>query len=188
MIMANQGAAVPLARVGSPQASATGQGVPLARMTTQAGPSRNQGAPPPPPPPENNKWAPSPKGKGNEEVSDSEDDDSPPTIINNQINTVMARPLRVNTPDAYRRERDLLDAFLLQCDIYIGFSGEKLFPTEVDKVLWVTTYLRGRALAWMQVYTQDLFVTDQPSCDSLVNVRRRVRAGVGLVVITSHEV
>ena len=31
-------------------------------------------------------------------------------------------------------------------------------------------------------------VTDQPSCDSLVNVRRRVRAGVGLVVITRHEV
>src|SRR5208282_3530183 len=114
--MANQGAAVPLARLGSPQASATGQGVPLARTTTQAGPSRNQGAAPPPPPPE--KRTPSPKGKGNEEVSDSEDDDSPPTIINNQINTVMARPLRVNTPDVYRGERDLLDAFLLQCDIY----------------------------------------------------------------------
>src|SRR5271168_2223377 len=152
--MANQGAAVPLARVGSPQASATGQGVPLARTTAQAGPSRHQGAPPPLPPPE--KWTPSPEGKGNEEVSDSEDDNSPATIINNQINTVIARPLRVNTPDAYRGERDLLDAFLLQCDIYIGFSGEKLFPTEVDKVLWVTTYLRGRALAWMQVYTQDL--------------------------------
>ena len=142
--MANQGAAVPLARVGSPQASATGQGIPLARTTAQAGPSRHQGAPPPPPPPE--KRTPPPKGKGKEEESDSEDEETPATIINNQINTVMARPLRVNTPDAYRGERDLLDAFLLQCDIYIGFSGEKLFPTEVDKVLWVIIYLRGRAL------------------------------------------
>src|SRR5271166_4558642 len=118
--MANQGAAVPLARVGSPQASAKRQGIPLAR------PSRKQGDPPPQPPAE--KRTPSPKGKGREEESDSEDGETPATIINNQINTVMARPLRVNTPDAYRGERDLLDAFLLQCDIYIGFSGEKLFP------------------------------------------------------------
>src|SRR5208282_1862200 len=123
--MANQGAAVPLARVGSPQASATGQGVPLARTTAQAGPSRHQGAPLPPPP---EKRTLSPKGKGKEEDSDSEDEEIPATIINNQINTVMARPLRVNTPYAYRGERDLLDAFLLQCNIYIGFSGEKLFP------------------------------------------------------------
>src|SRR5208282_1246675 len=127
-----------------PQASATGQGVPLARTTAQAGPSRNQGAPPPPPPQE--KWTPSPKGKGREEESDSKDEEIPATIINNQITTVMARPLRVNTPDAYRGKRDLLDVFLLQCDIYIGFSGDKLFPTEVDKVLWVIIYLRGRAL------------------------------------------
>ena len=47
----------------------------------------------------------------------------------------MARLLRVNTPNIYRGERDLLEAFLLQCDIYIGFSGDKLFPTDIDKVL-----------------------------------------------------
>src|SRR5208282_2863598 len=169
--MANQGAAILLARVGSPQASAAGQGVPLARTTAQAGPSRNQGALLPPPPPE--KRTPSPKGKENKEVSDSEDDDLPPVIINNQINTVIARPLRVNTPDTYQGERDLLDAFLLQCDIYIGFNGEKLFPTEVDQVLRVTTYLRGRALAWMQVYTQDL-LTYQATPDEQQPLTRQI--------------
>src|SRR5208282_5286716 len=46
-------------------------------------------------------------------------------------------------------------------------------PTEVDKVLWVTTYLRGRALAWMQVYTQDL-LTYQATPDEQQPLTRQI--------------
>ena len=39
-------------------------------------------------------------------------------------------------------------------DLYIGFNLDK-FKTEVDKVMWAVSFLRGAAFDWIEVFLND---------------------------------
>ena len=69
------------------------------------------------------------------------------TIISTKI-------LKVNTPDKYSGECGKLDEFLLQCDLYLSFNSNQI-SEDTDKVLYVTTYLRGKAQQWIRLYLKD---------------------------------
>jgi hypothetical protein len=57
-------------------------------------------------------------------------------------------------PDYFNGERHKLKAFLVQTELYIGFSSD-CFPTEMDKVLWATTLLRKDAFNWIETFVID---------------------------------
>ncbi len=62
---------------------------------------------------------------------------------------VMAAPtskqvVKVQMPEPYSGERHKLKAFLLKCDLYIGFNAHTL-ASEADQVLWAIALLRGAA-------------------------------------------
>jgi Retrotransposon gag protein len=51
---------------------------------------------------------------------------------------------KIYTPTEYHRDRSKLKPYLVQCELYIGFHA-KQFETETGKVLWATSFLRGKA-------------------------------------------
>jgi hypothetical protein len=72
-----------------------------------------------------------------------------PTIVQYPV-----KPLKIHAPDTYEGQRGKLKAFLCQLDLFFGFNVDR-FPTEKDKVLFATTYLRGPAFEWMEVFLSD---------------------------------
>ncbi|KFZ19860.1 hypothetical protein V501_00441 [Pseudogymnoascus sp. VKM F-4519 (FW-2642)] len=59
------------------------------------------------------------------------------TVTNKQV-------VKVQMPEPYSGERHKLKAFLLKCDLYIGFNTHTL-AGEADQVLWAIALLKGAA-------------------------------------------
>lgn len=56
----------------------------------------------------------------------------------------------VNKPDVYHGERDKLDNWLLQWDLFFMFQGEKV--ADIKRVTLVSSYMRGKALTWIKPF------------------------------------
>ena len=63
------------------------------------------------------------------------------------------KPIKIKTPDEYHGDRSELETFLLQCDLYIWHNQDR-FQTE-NEVMFVVTYLRGKAFKWIQPHLKD---------------------------------
>ncbi|KAJ5239577.1 hypothetical protein N7468_004196 [Penicillium chermesinum] len=63
-------------------------------------------------------------------------------------------------PDFFEGHRGKLRAFLTQMDMQLRLVN---FQSEVDKVMYASTYLRGQAFEWFEPYIRDY--TDKPSKD-----------------------
>ena len=61
---------------------------------------------------------------------------------------------KIAQPDLYHGDRAKLRAFLTQVKLYTGFNGHQ-FPTETDKVLWASSFLRGSAFNWIETFLND---------------------------------
>ena len=70
------------------------------------------------------------------------------------FNTAFGRLL--NKPDEYDgKDRNACHTFISQCNLFIMGNGH-LFPTEASKVLFASTYLRGKAFAWLEPRLSDV--------------------------------
>ena len=47
-----------------------------------------------------------------------------------------------------------MDDFLIQCDLYLYFNSDRI-NSDTDKVLYATTYLRGKAQQWIRPFLKD---------------------------------
>ena len=70
---------------------------------------------------------------------------------------------KMTLPDTFNGNRSKLKAHLAQIDLYIGFNLEK-FKSEVDKVMWAVSFLRGSAFDWIEFFLNDY--VDNPSDDN----------------------
>jgi hypothetical protein len=70
--------------------------------------------------------------------------------------------LKMTLLDTFNGNRSKLKAHLAQIDLYIGFNLEK-FKSEVDKVMWAVSFLRGSAFDWIEFFLNDY--VDNPSDD-----------------------
>ncbi|APA12629.1 hypothetical protein SS1G_03725 [Sclerotinia sclerotiorum 1980 UF-70] len=57
--------------------------------------------------------------------------------------------LKVALPDRFTGNRQELETFLLQFEIYFQFNQDK-FNHDADKSVWAASYLRGEAVKWIQ--------------------------------------
>ncbi|EDO02460.1 hypothetical protein SS1G_04936 [Sclerotinia sclerotiorum 1980 UF-70] len=64
--------------------------------------------------------------------------------------------LKVALPDRFTGNRQELETFLLQLEIYFQFNQDK-FNHDADKSVWAASYLRGEAVKWIQSYLKDYF-------------------------------
>ncbi|APA15655.1 hypothetical protein sscle_15g104250 [Sclerotinia sclerotiorum 1980 UF-70] len=64
--------------------------------------------------------------------------------------------LKVALPDRFTGNRQELETFLLQLEIYFQFNQDK-FNHDADKSVWAASYLRGEAAKWVQPYLKDYF-------------------------------
>jgi hypothetical protein len=78
--------------------------------------------------------------------------------------SVIAKPTdyKVPQPDAFGGERTKLKGFLIKCELYFGFNHHK-FTSEVDKVLWTVTLLKGPAFDWMEAHVTDYMENRGPT-------------------------
>ena len=65
-----------------------------------------------------------------------------------------ADKVKIFTPDLYYGDREKLDAFLMQVELYIR-RHETQFKSVEDKVLFTLIYFRGNAFTWFQHYLKD---------------------------------
>jgi hypothetical protein len=112
--------------------------------------SRSQGkkpsVPPPPPPP--------PRQQDIEEDSDELEEleemagpsTSPPIVVEARSDYNKAK---INPPEVFKGERGKLKTFITQCNLYIYFN-EGEFPNEERKIMFIVSYLRGTAYAWIE--------------------------------------
>ena len=61
--------------------------------------------------------------------------------------------LKVNPPDEYHGQRSKLDTWLVQCERYFAFKGGSV--DEKKKVLFATTFFRGKAEDWIKPKTKE---------------------------------
>ena len=73
---------------------------------------------------------------------------------------VIIKPLKINTPEPFDSSRRKLWAFFSQIELFFGFNVDK-FPTDKHKVLFASTYLRGLAFEWFNLYFMD-FLNNEP--------------------------
>ena len=69
---------------------------------------------------------------------------------------------KVPIPEPFDGNRTKLKSFLLKCDLYMGFNGYK-FVNETDRILWVTTLLKGPAFDWMEPHVTDYIDNKGPN-------------------------
>jgi hypothetical protein len=68
--------------------------------------------------------------------------------------TELHETLRVSLPDKYHGKREELETFLMQVELYFRFNDEK-FTTDDSYTMWVSSYLRGSAMKWMEPFLKD---------------------------------
>ena len=73
---------------------------------------------------------------------------------------VIIKPLKINTPEPFDGSRGKLQPFFSQVELFIGFNAER-FPTDVDKVLFASTYLRSPAFKWFNSFLTG-FLNNEP--------------------------
>ena len=71
-------------------------------------------------------------------------------------------PPKMTLPDTFNGSRSRFKAHLVQVDLYIGFNLDK-FKTEVDKVMWAISFLRGAAFDWIEVFLNDFMDNKEDS-------------------------
>jgi hypothetical protein len=70
------------------------------------------------------------------------------------VPTFQPQNLKINLPDEFHGSRQQLRTFLMQSELYIGFNANK-FGNDTDKVLWMVSFLRGPAFAWVEPFLED---------------------------------
>lgn len=65
-----------------------------------------------------------------------------------------ARPPKVSSPETFDGTQGRLEGFLLQVQLYFHFNTAQ-FTSEADKVLYATSFLRGRAAKGFRPYLKD---------------------------------
>ena len=60
-------------------------------------------------------------------------------------------------PDKFDGNRRNLIAFLLQIDLYFSFNEEKFNDNYTSKSLFATSYLKGAAMEWVELYITDFY-------------------------------
>ena len=65
-----------------------------------------------------------------------------------------ADKIKIPTPDLYHGDRDKLEAYLVQVELYVKRHSSQ-FKSAEDKVLFASTYLRGNAFTWFHHYLTD---------------------------------
>lgn len=61
---------------------------------------------------------------------------------------------KVSTPETFDGNQGKLEDFLMQAELYFMFNAQ-VFPTESSKVLFASSYLRGRAAKGFRPYLKD---------------------------------
>ena len=68
--------------------------------------------------------------------------------------SVIIKPVKINTPKPFDSSRGKLQAFFSQVELFFGFNADR-FPTDKHKVLFASTYLRGPAFEWFNLFLTD---------------------------------
>ena len=66
----------------------------------------------------------------------------------------------VNKPDVYHGEREKLDNWLMQWDLFFMFQGEKV--PEDKRVTLASSYMRGKALTWIKPFILQFHQDEAP--------------------------
>ena len=82
---------------------------------------------------------------------------------------VNIKPLKINTPKPFDGSRAKLQAFFSQVELFFGFNAER-FSTDKHKVLYASTYLRGPAFEWFNLFLTDFLNKPNKRDDNTVEV------------------
>lgn len=83
---------------------------------------------------------------------------------------------KVNPPMEFNGRRDQIKSFRLQCKLYWQMNPEKFEGKARNKLLFAMSYLRGKALEWIQPYMENYIDNERP--EELNEATRRVLGGV----------
>ena len=84
-----------------------------------------------------------------------------PSSSDDNDTTGNARGIKVATPDYFYGDRNKLEEWLLQFDLYFTFQGSKL--DDERQVPLMATYMRGPALAWIKPALTKYMADEAPS-------------------------
>lgn len=76
------------------------------------------------------------------------------TPTNSNGSQEYARPPKISSPETFDGTQGRLEGFLLQVQLYFHFNAAQ-FTSEADKVLYATSFLRGRAAKGFRPYLKD---------------------------------
>ena len=87
-----------------------------------------------------------------------------PLVVNEDAqpnNVVSTKTLKVSTPETFDGSPKRLEDFLMQVRLYILFNSA-LFSKDSDKVLYASSYLRGKAARGFRTYLKDWLDNQDP--------------------------
>ena len=71
-----------------------------------------------------------------------------------QTEVIPKKTFSVEKPEKYYRDRDKTRAFLFQVQLYWKLHGDA-FVKEVDKIVWASSFCKGKADYWIQPHIED---------------------------------
>ena len=79
---------------------------------------------------------------------------TPPTPVMVAPEVMVQQPIKVQTPELFSGTRGKVEVFIVQLRLCFGFQPAQ-FATEVSKILYAASYLRGEAAEWFARYLED---------------------------------
>ena len=96
------------------------------------------------------------------EVGSSSGTGQIPAAVETKIR--VSEDVKVTPPDRFDGTPSKLDEFLMKANVYLLYQQERL-PRDVDKCIWFTTRLTGRAYDWISPHLEDFWETKLTSKD-----------------------
>ena len=92
------------------------------------------------------------------------------------IQRIVQNKPKIREPDLYNRERNKLKTFFIQYSLYLHFN-QKAYRQDINKIMFITSYLRGYTQNWVQPFLTD-YIDYEPRSkeDTIIEIFTSVAA------------
>jgi len=85
------------------------------------------------------------------------------------------KELRINYPSEFDGNRDNLENFLQDCQLYLAIN-EEVYNTDIKKIIFILSFLKkGTALTWKESWAQEKLATPTQDLGTLVNFKDELK-------------
>ena len=80
---------------------------------------------------------------------------------------IKEKQVKVKISDEYYKERDNLERFLLQCNLYMWHNQTQF--KKINKIMFAVMYMRDKVFQWIQSHLKDILIKESDGQSQVIN-------------------